>query len=332
MGTPKDFPLDPGWRLVIQDLGIAPADVLRRAGLADDLLLQSDVRVSTPEYFRFWRALEGLIDHPAFPIRLVEAVTTETFIPAFFASICSRDLLTAARRLSTYKRLFAPMRLHVVDDPQTLELRFEWLDQTVRPPPSLMAAELAFLVHLTRTGTRERVVPLRVSTLEALDGNDRYAEYFGVTPVSDDVCGLVFSGSDAARPFLTANARMWETFEPQLRRRLGELDASASTTERVRALLLESLPSGQTSMEQIASRLGVSKRTLQRRLREESISYQELVAEVREALALHYLTRTELSNAEISFLLGFEDPNSFFRAFREWTGATPEATRREARA
>jgi len=63
----------------------------------------------------------------------------------------------------------------------------------------------------------------------------------------------------------------------------------------------------------------------------ESVSYQGLVAAVREELARHYLTRTELSNAEISFLLGFEDPNSFFRAFRDWTGATPEATRRDAR-
>ena len=80
-------------------------------------------------------------------------------------------------------------------------------------------------------------------------------------------------------------------------------------------------------MDHVARKLAISKRTLQRRLREDGATFQEVLADVREALARHYLQRTTLSGAEISYLLGFEDPNSFSRAFHAWTGKTPEQLR-----
>jgi AraC-like DNA-binding protein len=141
---------------------------------------------------------------------------------------------------------------------------------------------------------------------------------------------VTFSAEDAARPFLTANEAMWEFFEPELRRRLSELETGSTMSERVRAVLLEMLPAGEASVEAVALRLMVSPRTLQRRLREEGTSYQAVLNETREALARHYLSSSSLPAAEISFLLGYEDPNSFYRAFHGWTGETPEGVRTAA--
>ena len=120
---------------------------------------------------------------------------------------------------------------------------------------------------------------------------------------------------------------MWGFFEPDLRKRLSDLDASATTADRARAALLELLPSGAASVTAVSERLGTSTRTLQRRLKQENRSFQALLNETREELARHYLKTSNLSGAEISFLLGFEDPNSFFRAFHSWTGKTPEQAR-----
>ena len=111
------------------------------------------------------------------------------------------------------------------------------------------------------------------------------------------------------------------------RRRLTRLDASAPLTERIHTVLLEGLPSGESSVEITARRLGLSSRTLQRRLKLEGTSYKEVVRLTRERLARHYVCNTKLAYAEISFLIGFEEPGSFFRAFREWTGETPETVR-----
>jgi AraC-like DNA-binding protein len=123
---------------------------------------------------------------------------------------------------------------------------------------------------------------------------------------------------------------MWQVFEPELRRRLSQLDETASTVERVSAVLLELLPGNEATIEKTAERLGTSKRTLQRRLEDEGETFRTLVNTCRENLARHYLLNTSLPGYEIAFLLGFEDPNSFYRAFMTWTGQTPE-TLREAR-
>lgn len=73
--------------------------------------------------------------------------------------------------------------------------------------------------------------------------------------------------------------------------------------------------------------MGVSSRTLQRRLASEGVSFREVLQATRELLARHYLTNTQLTYAEVAFLIGFDEPTSFFRAFREWTGETPERVR-----
>jgi AraC-like DNA-binding protein len=138
---------------------------------------------------------------------------------------------------------------------------------------------------------------------------------------------ITFSAQDGRRPFLTDNMAMWAAFEPALNSRLSELDAQASLRERVRAVLLESLPAGISSIESVAQQLAMSKRSLQRQLANESVGFQEVLSEVRQALAQHYLSRTGISAAEISWLLGFQESNSFIRAFRSWTGTTPAAYR-----
>jgi AraC-like DNA-binding protein len=124
---------------------------------------------------------------------------------------------------------------------------------------------------------------------------------------------------------------MWQVFEPELRRRLSQLDATASTSERVRAVLLELLPGNEATIEKTAERLGMSKRTLQRRLEDEGENFRALINTCRENLARHYLRNTSLPGYEIAFLLGFEDPNSFYRAFMAWTGQTPETAREAMR-
>ena len=80
-----------------------------------------------------------------------------------------------------------------------------------------------------------------------------------------------------------------------------------------------------------AARLAVSQRTLQRRLQEEGSSFQHELNALREDLARHYLTNPRYSSAEIAFLLGYDDPNSFIRAFHGWTGSTPDRVRAESR-
>lgn len=321
------YAVSPSWKVMLHDLGVDPGNVLRRAGLPQDLLSRPNEWLPSAEYFRLWESLIAESGDPLLPLRLGQSVRSEGFAPVLFAALCSPDLRTAADRISRHKALLGPMRLVLDEGPDGLGATFEWIEAALPPPASLAVAELIFLVAMARMATRHPIRPLSITTLDPPEPAAPYADYLGVPITRGPRHRVVVSRADAARPFLTANAGMWQAFEPELRRRLAELDDLASVAERVRAALLEGLPSGRSSMSQIAGALAMSTRTLQRRLRDEGTSFQRVLAATREALSRHYLTRTSMSATEIAFLLGFEEPNSFYRAFSAWTGTTPETLR-----
>jgi AraC-like DNA-binding protein len=105
-------------------------------------------------------------------------------------------------------------------------------------------------------------------------------------------------------------------------RYLEQFDPDTVAT-RVRALILQAMPSGEIDQIEIARSLHQSTSTLQRRLRREGTSFQHLLSEARREKALEYLRSGRHSLADITFLLGFADQSNFTRAFRRWTGKTP---------
>lgn len=321
------YALDTTWRTLLKDLGVVPANVLRRAGLADDLLQQPAARLAAEPYYRLWASLEAEVGDQPLALRLVEAIRSESFSPPLFAALCSPNLLVAAQRIAHYKRLIAPIRLEITTVRDLVQVEFIWLDAPLLPPVSLVVMELLFCVALARLGTREPVRPVEVTTPILPAPLTSYEAFLGTRLQRGARHRVVFTRTDATRPFLTSNESLWAAFEPELRQRLATLDGPAATARRVRAALLESLPSGQVTMSAVARKLALSTRTLQRHVEAEGTSYQLLLNETREALARHYLTKTDLPAAEIAFLLGFEEPNSFYRAFRTWTGTTPERVR-----
>lgn len=322
--------LDATWRSLLRDLGASPANVLRRAGLAEDLLNQPSVRLGSEDYYSLWNGIEAELGDQHLALRVCEAARSESFSPLLFAALCSPNLLVAAERIAQYKRLVAPLRFELQTTLDTLTIDLRWLEESLTPPASLAAMELLFPVALARIGTRERIVPIGITMPRPPQPANAYDSFLGVRVRPGDALRVTFSRTDAVKPFLTSNEIMWTVFEPDLRQRLAELEGSVTTSKRVRAALLEGLPSGQISMEAIGGRLALSKRTLQRRIETEGTSYQQILKDTREELARHYLARTNLAVPEIAFLLGFEEPNSFYRAFRTWTGQTPDKLRRTA--
>lgn len=327
------FPMHTGWRMLLRDLGVNASRVLQRAGLPRDLFARENASVTTDEYFALWRGLEEEAADPLLGLRIGRAVSVEMFDPLLFAALSSPNLATALPRIARYKRLIGPMTLQVKSGAEGLRLEIVFTHAASVPPVSLATAELIFFVQLARLATRANVIPLKVMSPAPPQPAADYGDYFGRPVQRAKSVALVFTAEDAARPFLTANEKMWEFFEPELRRNLSCLTGEATTAQRTRAALLEMLPAGESAMPAVAKKLGMSARTLQRRLGEERQGYQELLDQIREELARYYLKTTKMSGAEISFLIGYEHPSSFFRAFGEWTGGqTPEQVRNLASA
>ncbi len=304
--------------------------MLRRAGLPITTLEGEGSHISIDHYYALHEAIDEHAGDPTIALKAGRIVSVELFDPALFSALCSPDMNTAANRLGQFKRLVGAFTLDVVVDDGATSMRYRCKH---RPdvPSTRGLSELVFLVALIRRATRHEVVPLRVSIQHALAEAGPYAEYFGCPIIEGDGYAVTFDAVDAARPFLTHNVRMWESFEPDLRRRMAEGDSERSTSEQVESALFELLPSGRTEMKDVAKELGVGTRTLQRRLAAEETTWSTLLGQTRERLARHYLRNTNMTPSEVSFLLGFEDPNSLFRAFHRWTGTTPESWRAATR-
>jgi AraC-like DNA-binding protein len=82
-----------------------------------------------------------------------------------------------------------------------------------------------------------------------------------------------------------------------------------------------------TGLSAVARELRLSDRTLQRRIIDDGATFRQLLLEARQELAREYLNRPEMDVKEVAFLLGYEDSNSFYRAFRTWEGTTPSQLR-----
>jgi AraC-like DNA-binding protein len=107
---------------------------------------------------------------------------------------------------------------------------------------------------------------------------------------------------------------------------LAQLDDD-NIIERIKAAIIDQLPSGQVTDSSIADALYLSRRTFHRRLLQQNTTFRAILNEVRQKLASQYITDSSLSLNEISFLLGFAEISSFSRAFKRWTGTSPSAFR-----
>ncbi len=96
---------------------------------------------------------------------------------------------------------------------------------------------------------------------------------------------------------------------------------------QVQHLVAKHLPSGGPGVEAVAEELGMSVRTLSRRLRERGLSYRRMVDDLRRRLTLEYLKDTDLRVSEIAYLVGYSEVSAFTHAFRRWTGLSPSAFR-----
>ena len=112
-------------------------------------------------------------------------------------------------------------------------------------------------------------------------------------------------------------------FDTHLEKELAELEHDMGLEQRVRIQITQSLSGGIPTLHDIALRLGMSARSLQRRLSERGYTFQNLIDASRRELAERLLANTEYSLAEIAFLTGFSEQSAFTRAFRRWAGQTP---------
>lgn len=329
----KHFRLSGSTFQKLDELGVRASVVLRRAGLPQGFVDEPRVLLNTEELFAFWRAVGEVSTNPAIGLSLGTENKIERFHPIGLAALSSENLGAAIDQMARYKQLTCPEEIVQEKDDKEWSIQFRWLLAHEVEPAVLIDCCFAWVLSTARLGTGTRISPLRVEFVQPRAQVKAVERHFG-SPVA---CGasrnaIIFRATDARRPFVTRNAELLGILAPQFEEELKQENRDENFVERVRIAIQQQLTGRRPTIEDIADALHVSSRTLQRRLQEEGSSFQRVLDEARHHLARHYLHNSVLELNEAAYLLGYEDGNSFVRAFRTWEGVPPARWREQHRA
>ncbi|WP_271410550.1 AraC-like transcriptional regulator QhpR [Pseudomonas sp. Q1-7] len=167
---------------------------------------------------------------------------------------------------------------------------------------------------------------------ERPEGWQEHVEAFGAPVQFGRPCNflLVPKGDVQGKAMPERDPNLLFLFQDVIRR-LGEQGARPSLLEEAGTQIRLALGLGEPSLEQIAERLELTPAGLQRRLRDENLSFSQLVEQTRRELALHYLRQRQRPISELAPLLGYSETSAFSRAFRRWFGVSPRQWRGDER-
>jgi AraC-like DNA-binding protein len=313
-----------GYLGLARSVGLDPARILTNAGLAVADLAVPDKWVPAAVVSRVLERSANESGVEDFGLRLAGLRRLATLGPLSVVLSQEPDLRSALGLLCRYEHSYNEalrMRLDEDGDLATMRLWFEFGE----PAPTRQATELATaaLLGIVRELLGRQWEPLSICfTHRAPESLDGHRAVFGPRlQFGHEFSGLVFYAVelDAAN---MASDPLLRPYADQLRQALGAPPA-ATVTGQVTQLVEMLLPVGRCSTHHVARSLGVTQRTLHRKLAAEGQSFSAIVHTTREALAERYLSADRYSQTDVSELLGFTAPSAFSRWFRQRFGVSP---------
>lgn len=312
--------------------GSSRDELLATARLDEAALANPDGRVPLLAIYDILEAIERHTGDSRFGLELPLGLQIDALDALGFLFITSATFGGALERTLRYQRLW--------NEGERLEMRVENSHASVvyepygpyRPAHVLMAQVTMcdFVVNSARF-----VPGLQFERVHFRHGRPEHsADYERVLGVPAEFDCPEYEARFSERmlhlPIPDANATLCAFFERYASERLSQLPSTTSLADHLRALIRRQLPEGDLKLSTLAARLHMSARTLQRRLGDEGTSLQSVLDEVRRQQALYFL-KNGTAIAELSWLLGYSEPSALHRAFKRWTGTSPEAWRARQR-
>jgi AraC-like DNA-binding protein len=299
----------------LQTHGVDVVEALHQASIDPARFGVPRARLTTRELFALWAAVEAQLESRRdLGLEIGVRALDHPEVGAPRAALLAPNLGEALVKLGRYKKLVCPEHVELKIARGEAQVRFHWILADVEVPRLLADATFASFVELARRGTG---LPLET--------------HFGCEVVfAAPFDRVVFDEKELALPFRTHDGAALARLVPALDAALGERQAVGGPfVDEVRVAIARQMYGGRPSVGKVARELHLSARTLQRRLEEMETSFQAQLDDVRQKTARRLLANTDLDAVEVAFFLGFEEPNSFARAFRGWEGTTPARWRGE---
>lgn len=313
---------------IAQSLEAAGLDLkalFEEAGLNFAALDDADARFPSEGITLLWQLAVTRSGDPAIGLANSTSMKPANFDVVAYAMMSSPNLLGILERTVRYVTILSDAAtLTLADDREGHRLILELFGGRRPAPRQRFEFDLMALLSFCRWVTNRDLRPLAFEM--------RFPPPADLQPYKDafkcplrfnaPANALLFAPADLTLPLPTAHGLLAEVHERVASEHLERLD-HAPTSHRARAVIIKHLPDGEPRRAKTASALGMSERTLQRRLAAEGTSFERLSDETRRQLAQQYLSQRTVSLADTAYLLGFGDRRSFFRASKRWFGVSP---------
>ncbi|WP_300650673.1 AraC family transcriptional regulator [Pseudomonas sp.] len=311
-----------------EQLGLDIAQALAAAGLEADDLADNGKRIAGAVHQRLLEHLIEVSGDPLFGLHCARFVQPGSWSVLGYIAMNCATLGEAMNRIVPYEKLVgdmgvsrieasadhvkliwscrhesAPIRRHMVE-----EVLASWL---------LYARWIADMQRSPKEVWFEHALPEGVDSAE-------YSAVFGCPVRFEQPCSALLVPLDyLGMPLRQADANLLRTLEEHALAVMAGLDNHEALPQRVKNALRLQLKDGLPRKERVAEQFNMTLRTLQRHLQQAGTSYQQILDQLRQELAAHYLLRSELAIQDIASYLGFTESRSFHRSFKGWTGQTP---------
>jgi len=305
--------------------GLDVGALLTAAGIDPAALDTPGARLPSENISRLWELAVEKSGNPAIALAQHHIPRPQSFDVVGYTMMSCADLHAAFERLIRYLLILSDaLTMTMSEEPAGYQITFVLLGGDRPVPRQRIEFIFITLISFCRwiSGREVNASAIELPYPAPVDLTP-YREAFHC-PVTFEASrnSLLLSGADMRVPLPTSNpvlAEMHDRFAGEYLQRFDHAKASY----RAREIIIRRLPDGEPRRDQVAGELGMSERTLQRRLEEESTSFGQLLDDTRRELAEQYLGRLHLTLAQAAYLLGFADQSSFFRACRRWFDVSP---------
>ena len=299
----------------LSEAGLNAQPLFDQAGLNPAELEKSDARFSPEQMSAIWRLAAAQSGNPAIGVEISKVGKPACFDAVAFVMMSCCSLHSALQHLTRYLRIVSDAAdINLIEEKNGYSVTLKLFAGDSDVPRQRTEYVLATIFNFCRWISGRNLQPVRVDfASEAPDNLTPYQNAFNC-PLRFDapVHRLLFLPADMMMALPTSNPLLAEIHNSYASEHLKKL-SNAKTSYRVRELIISQLSNGEPLRGEIARVLCVSERTLQRRLREELTSFQDLVDATRRELAEQYLSRDHLTLTQTASLLGFADQSTFFR-------------------
>lgn len=318
----------------IDSYGLDSEKLFAESGLDHSRLRDPLARFSSASVAQLWQNARAASEDPCFGLTVASFWHPTTLHALGYSWLASASLEEAFHCAMRYTRIVntaaqGVIRIEITED----HYKVIFDANRIKPAPidAALDSALAIFLIMCRAAYGAEFRLQRVTLKHGTPScHERFSDLFQAPVLyAQDENALSIDPAIVREPLATANPELVRINDRIATDYLAQLD-HGDLGMRVRSKLIERLPGGHISESDIASSINISQRSLQRKLKEQGMSFTQLMESTRRELGLQYVRDPQYSFNEVAFLLGFTEPANFSRAFKRWYDKSPSQFREDS--